>query len=1689
MLRHSLAAALVAFVSIGSLSADEAKPKVSFFKQIRPIFQAHCQGCHQPAKPSGKYVLTSFESLTRKGESDQPAIVPGKPDDSYLVELITAEDGQAEMPKGKKPLHETQVDLIKTWISEGAVNDTPASANVRYDTKNPPKYALPPVVTSIDFSPDGKLIAVSGFNEVLLHKADGSGIVARLIGLSERIESVRFSHDGSRLAVAGGKPGRLGEIQVWDVAKKTLLLSAPYTYDTLYGASWSPDDSKIAFGCTDKTLRAIDAKTGKQVLYQGAHSDWILDTIWNPAGDHLISVSRDRTAKLTEFATQRFIDNITSITPKALKGGVETVDTHPTRDEIIIGGADGIPKLFRIFRITKRVIGDNANLIRALPALRGRVFGVDYSHDGRRVVAGSSLDGKGEIVIYDTDVDTNAPADIKAILAKRVMAQNAAEKKKLAAYQRKPLPELARIKVEDSGIYAVRFSPDGKIVAAAGSNGKIRLYDAENGKLIKEFLSVPLTETTQAESNSFTARLTKVEQSKEPIHKDDQVVSLSSVSNSIKLTGAFEKAQLVIRGKLKNGTWLDVTRSVDFKVANEKLVSVSNSGLIQVLASGKTEIAASLAGHSVKIGVEVTSASVQKVDYIRDVMPVMSKLGCNAGTCHGSKDGKNGFKLSLRGYDPIYDTRALTDELASRRVNIASPENSLMILKSDGSAPHVGGQVVEIGTPYYEIMKRWIGGGAKLDLTSARVVSIDVTPKNPIVQRLGGKQQMRILATYSNGDVRDVTAEAFIESGNRDVAKTDPTGLVLTERRGEAPILARFEGRYAATTVTVMGDRTGFVWAEPEKWNFVDEHVARKLERMKIHSSGLCSDTHFVRRVYFDLTGLPPSTEAVKAFVADKQDSKTKRYALVDQLIGTPEFIDHWTNKWADLLQVNRKYLAPQGAKAFREWIRKEVADNTPYDKFAYKVLTSKGSNKDNPEASYYKILRTPAETMENTTHLWLAVRFNCNKCHDHPFEKWTQDQYYETAAFFAQYGLKADPASGKKKIGGTAVEGAKPLYEIVFDKKEGEIKHDRTGVVTAPKFPYECNYTAPENATRREHIASWITAPDNRYFAKSYVNRVWGYLMGVGMIEPLDDIRAGNPPTNPELLDDLTKRFVEGGFNIRELMQNVCKSRTYNLELKTNEWNVDDKTNYSHAIPKRLTAEMLYDAIHRVTGSQPKIPGVPPGTRAAQLPDAGVKLPDSFLASFGRPARESACECERSAGVSLGPVMALVSGPTVGNAIGDPNNAIAKLVKTEKDDRKLISAIFMRVLNREAEEEEIDVVLKSVANIERDHKLLSEQRAARDKWWKGEKPRLEQLRKDSIASSEKDLAAFVKSSEPKTKAAEKTRADLIVLREKELKAFQNGVTKRANGFLAKNNKVKWTHLTPDTVASNNKIKLEKLENDVIKASGGEKNSTYTLTFNTDAINITGLRIEALPNPKLKGGGPGLPPNGNFVVTEFEVHAGPQGKLKEVKKVALQNAKADFLQKAFNIGLITDGKPGNQNAWAIANAGGVVHWATVETKKPINFKGGTTFKILIHQNHTAANHLLGSFRISVTSDKAPIGTSLPESLQAIAAVEEAKRTKAQTDELLAYFGKSDGGLVAKQNALNAAKAPVPVDPGVAARTKTLDFLKKPVPEDSQLARLRQDLEQSKKQLGTLRLTAAQDLTWVLINTPEFLFNH
>jgi WD40 repeat protein len=478
--RLTLAISILALVPANVRAADAMKDEsgpVSYYKQVRPIFQQHCQGCHQPAKAEGGFIMTSYADLLKKGDHDEPGIVPGQAGKSLIVTQITSQSGKApEMPRGKEPLTGREVELIKRWIAEGARDDSPASTRDLVDSDHPPSYALPPVITALAYSPDSKLLAVAGYHEILLHKADGSGLVARLVGLSERIQSLAFSPDGKSLAAVGGSPGRFGEIQIWDVTRHRLKLSLPMTFDTVYGVSWSHDGTRIAFGCADNTVRAIEAKTGKQVLYQGGHDDWVFGTVFSREDEYIISVSRDMSMKLTEVTTQRLIDNITSITPGLLKGGLAALDRRPLKDkkmakvppdtpgvppkvydEIICGGADGTPRLYKIHRETPRKIGDDDNRLRRYEPMPGRLYALAFDQDGSRFVAGSSYNGTGEGRVYNT-------ADGKWIACQG----------------------------QKGAVYAVAFRPDGKAIASAGFDGLVRLNDPQTGKLLREFSPCPM---------------------------------------------------------------------------------------------------------------------------------------------------------------------------------------------------------------------------------------------------------------------------------------------------------------------------------------------------------------------------------------------------------------------------------------------------------------------------------------------------------------------------------------------------------------------------------------------------------------------------------------------------------------------------------------------------------------------------------------------------------------------------------------------------------------------------------------------------------------------------------------------------------------------------------------------------------------------------------------------------------------------------------------------------------------------------------------------------------------------------------------------------------------------------------------------------------------------------------------------
>lgn len=743
------------------------------------------------------------------------------------------------------------------------------------------------------------------------------------------------------------------------------------------------------------------------------------------------------------------------------------------------------------------------------------------------------------------------------------------------------------------------------------------------------------------------------------------IVKIQTAPERLVLSSVRDARSVLVYGQTADGKTVDLSDSAT-KTAGGPQIAVDKEGYVTPVAAGATELVVSAGGQTVKVPVEVKDVTAAPTDFIRDVEPILAKVGCNMGTCHGAQQGRKGFKLSLRGYDPIYDYRALVDDVSGRRFNRANPSDSLMLLKPTQGVPHEGGFLFDEEARAYKIIHQWIAEGCKFS-EATRPTSLEIFPKNPILDRSGSKQQMQVIASFADGSSRDVTRDAIFESSNFEVATVGGTGQVKAVRRGETSILVRYEGVYASNTLLVLGTREGFAWKDSPEFNFIDTNVNNKLKRLKIQSADLCTDAEFLRRVSLDLTGLPATGEQTKAFLNDTRESRIKRAAKIDQLLDSPDYVDHWTLKWSDLLMSNRKFINEQGVWAFRNWIREQVATNRPYNEFVYDLMTASGSTLENPPANYYRIAREPREVMENMTQVFVGTRFVCAQCHDHPFEKWTQTQYYQLSAFFGGVGRKG---------------GRKTEEEVIYDMRSpSQVIHVGTGQATAATFPFQIEGLDLSSDVLRVKLARWLTAKENPYFAKSLANRYWSYLNGRGIIDPVDDIRLSNPPSNPELLDALTSDFIANGFNLKHLLRTIANSHTYQRTFATHHWNEDDDVNYSHATPRRLAAEQLFDAIMTATGAPTNLPGVPGGFHASQLPDSSASV--SFLDMFGRAPRESPCECERSSEVSLAQTLTLINGPTISEAIIHPQGLIAKLVNAKAEPKQMVEEIYLSVFNR----------------------------------------------------------------------------------------------------------------------------------------------------------------------------------------------------------------------------------------------------------------------------------------------------------------------------------------------------------------------------------------------------------------------
>ncbi|HEY3131162.1 MAG TPA: DUF1549 and DUF1553 domain-containing protein [Acidobacteriota bacterium] len=746
-------------------------------------------------------------------------------------------------------------------------------------------------------------------------------------------------------------------------------------------------------------------------------------------------------------------------------------------------------------------------------------------------------------------------------------------------------------------------------------------------------------------------------------------VTLEIQPAEIVLSSSREVRRVLITATLADGESRDVSSLARLKTDSD-VVKIDDSGFIYPVRNGAALVTVSASGATSSFNVIVRGlAENQAVGFVKDVMPILGKAGCNSGVCHGAAKGKSGFKLSLRGYDARFDYAMLINDLWGRRFNRADPSQSLILLKPTTLVAHGGGLRFPVNSRYYGTVAAWIAQGAQLnDETTGVVSKLEVLPKEILMSKPGLAQQMLVIAHYPDGSTRDVTLESVFTSSASTVAEVSDSGLLKSLRKGEAVILVRYQGQFVPINVTVLTEKPGFQWVQLPQYNYIDKLIDAKLKRLKILPSGLCSDAEFMRRVSLDLTGLIPRPEDVRAFLDDPAPSGIKRNRLIERLIASNEYVDHWSLKWADLLQLNRRFLGEKGVWSFRNWIRQSMAENKPYDQFVREIIVASGSTYTNPPANFYRVTREPKVAMETASQLFLGVRMMCAQCHDHPFEPWTQKNYYEMTAFFGGIATK---------------EGANAGEQVVYEKRQDyEVKHPKYGYVVHANFPFAAPAHASQEKGRREQFAAWLTSKENPYFATAIANRIWSYFFGRGIIEPVDDLRPSNPSVNPALLSKLSDELKQTRFDLKQLMRTIVSSRAYQASYRSSEWNADDESNFSHQRPRRLAAEQLLDAVAVATRSKMKFEGIPDDFRAEQLPDPHVGM-GGFLDLFGRPARESSCECERRGDISLGQALHLVNGGTLADAIADPNGRVAGLVLSGADDRKIVQDLYLAAFGR----------------------------------------------------------------------------------------------------------------------------------------------------------------------------------------------------------------------------------------------------------------------------------------------------------------------------------------------------------------------------------------------------------------------
>jgi Protein of unknown function (DUF1553)/Protein of unknown function (DUF1549)/Bacterial Ig-like domain (group 2)/Bacterial Ig-like domain len=746
------------------------------------------------------------------------------------------------------------------------------------------------------------------------------------------------------------------------------------------------------------------------------------------------------------------------------------------------------------------------------------------------------------------------------------------------------------------------------------------------------------------------------------------------------LHGNHDKLQLLVAGST-----VDLTHSAQYDSVTPEVISVDSLGVVRAVGNGRGRVRISFQGQAREANIEVDGVgSNAPISFRRDVLPVLSKAGCNMGGCHGAQYGQGGFKLSLFGFDADADHEAILRDRLGRRVVFVEPDQSLVLRKPTGTVAHGGGRRLDPNSDHYRLLRDWIAQRGLHTPSSPDVLDLRVSPEHRVLDQ-NETQQLQVHALYRDGSTRDVTATAKYDTLNDVVASVDAQGLVTASGNGQTAIMVRYEGQ-AKVFIAVVPYARMTQGYDFEPNNFIDELVLAKWRELRLEPSPLASDAVFLRRVYLDALGTLPSPDEVRAFL--KSNDSNKRSQVVDQLLGlTGElspgarddaFASYWALKWGDLLRNSRTTLGEQGMWSLHNWIRASLRKNRPVDEWVREILTAQGSTYSYGPANYFRVVSDPADLAETTAQVFLGIRLQCARCHQHPFERYSQADYYGMAAYFARVRTKVSNEFG--------IFGPQSNTEmLVYSSGSGEVMHPRTGEVMKPT-PLQAE-PSDDPVDRRRALARWLTAPENPWFARNIANRFWAYLLGVGLVDPIDDLRATNPPSNPELLDALAQYLVAHQFDVKQLLRLIMTSRVYQLSSEATPGNTGDQRFYTHYQVKRLGAEVLLDAVDFATGVPEKFPKLPMGTRAIALPDPHYA--SYFLDTMGRPKRVITCECERTAQPNLAQALHIANGDMINRKLADPSGRVTRLLAEHPRNEELIDELYLITVSRPPNEQE----------------------------------------------------------------------------------------------------------------------------------------------------------------------------------------------------------------------------------------------------------------------------------------------------------------------------------------------------------------------------------------------------------------